>query len=179
MVGGVVATGVMTGVFDLWRSTRRGRPVRAGGAGWRIPPEVVAMRTASRAGWRRRMTRQQRERFTLASHFAYGAGMGALYGAWRGGSGGACCAAGEAGRGVLFGLAVYGVSYGMWLPATGLVAPVNKQGAWMTGALLSGHVAYGAVLGTVVGRGLRREGSRQELEASQRCGSRTRGSGRR
>jgi hypothetical protein len=144
LAGGVAATAAMTAAFALMDQggTRRKRG---------LPPKVVAMRMAGRAGLRAGMTRGQRAAWTAAAHFGYGAAMGAVYGALRGER---RRLANETAVGVAFGLAVWASSYAGWLPVGGLTAWPWRQGARMNGTLLAGHAVYGAILGlTTAGSG--------------------------
>ena len=108
-----------------------------------LPPRQVTEGVAEKAGVNEKLDEDEREAATWASHFAYGAACGALYGALSG--------RGAAGRpalsGVGFGLAVWGVSYLGWLPAAGILAPATKHPARRNALMIAAHVVWGATTG--------------------------------
>ena len=53
--------------------------------------------------------------------------------------------------GILFGTAVWLVSYQGWVPALGIMAPPSRDRPGRPQAMLAAHLLYGAVLGVVVG----------------------------
>lgn len=84
--------------------------------------------------------------FSVAGHVAYGSMMGGLYGLWRGErSGGAM-------SGVAFGLGVWAVSYGGWVPMAGLLRPPHREEPNRELRLILAHLTYGAALGLAYGR---------------------------
>src|SRR4030095_17099205 len=88
-----------------------------------------------------------------AGHFRCGAADGAVYGAlpWT---------RRNLTSGVLYGLAVWAGSYGGWLPAAGLAAPLGRRTKEHIGLMVLAHVMWGSVLGASVrrlGDGRRRE----------------------
>ncbi len=55
-------------------------------------------------------------------------------------------------HGVVFGLAVWGLSYKGWIPAAGLLPPPEHDRRGRQGSMVLAHCVYGAILGTTVGR---------------------------
>jgi uncharacterized membrane protein YagU involved in acid resistance len=83
---------------------------------------------------------------TTASHAGFGAGAGALYGAT------AWVWPPSVWTGVLFGLAVWLVSYRGWIPALGLMPPPEQDAQGRTVTTAAAHVVYGATLGSMARR---------------------------
>ena len=108
-----------------------------------LPPREVAEGLAEKVGVVEELDERERVAATWASHFAYGAACGALYGALSG--------RGADGRpalaGVGFGLAVWGVSYLGWLPAAGILAPATQHPARRNALMIAAHVVWGATTG--------------------------------
>jgi putative membrane protein len=73
-------------------------------------------------------------------HYAFGAGMGALYALIADSFPGACV-----GAGTLFGAAVYAGAHAAAVPALGLAPSPMRNGVKQESAELAGHLAYGAV----------------------------------
>ena len=83
---------------------------------------------------------------TVAGHFAYGTANGVLF---------SLAAPHLPGRGVtkgvLFGLVLLVVSYGGWVPAVGILPPLDEQKRARFATLTLAHLVYGAVLGWAAG----------------------------
>src|SRR5688500_16069391 len=113
-----------------------------------LPPREIAEEVAEKAGVVEHMDEGQRQAATWASHFAYGAACGALYGALSG--------EGADERPVLagagFGLAVWAGSYLGWLPAAGILAPATKHPARRNALMIAAHLVWGATAGLAVER---------------------------
>ena len=113
-----------------------------------LPPREIAEEVAAKAGVVEHMDEGQRQAATWASHFAYGAACGALYGALSG--------EGADERPVLagvgFGLAVWAGSYLGWLPAAGILAPATKHPARRNALMIAAHLVWGATTGLAVER---------------------------
>ncbi len=111
-----------------------------------LPPREITEEVADKAGAIEHMDEEQRQAATWASHFAYGAACGALYGALSG--------EGADERPVLagvgFGLAVWAGSYLGWLPAAGVLAPATKHPARRNALMIAAHLVWGATTGLVV-----------------------------
>jgi hypothetical protein len=108
-----------------------------------LPPRMITTRVTRNAGAEALVeTRSRRDVMTYASHFGYGAAMGAAYGTVAERLPGAPVT-----RGVLWGLAVWAGSYLGWLPLSGLRASPTRLPAGREALLFTAHVVYGAALG--------------------------------
>jgi uncharacterized membrane protein YagU involved in acid resistance len=108
-----------------------------------LPPRQIAMRLAERADAHPERWREpSRESVSAVAHFGYGSSAGALYGL-------ASASAHDhvLGRGVLFGLALWAVSYAGWLPLLDVHHPTRDQPRRVEAMVMAGHVVYGATLG--------------------------------
>ena len=127
---------------------------------YRLPPRQVTMSILSASSSKRDLDESERTNATLVSHFAYGAACGALY-------------APVAGRlrppavvgGIAQGLAVWTVSYLGVLPALGILEPATRRPAERNVLMITAHVVWGAVVGSLVERML------QEDDHAARAGS--------
>lgn len=85
-------------------------------------------------------------RIAPAAHLAFGALAGMLFGLLRrilpGVPG--------PGLGVLFGLAVWGVSYRGWVPALGILPPPEHDRPGRPEVMVAAHLVFGLVLGVLV-----------------------------
>lgn len=111
-----------------------------------MPPEKITARLLDQAGWRSRGRRTQ-DVLSAVSHLGFGAAAGTIF------------AAVEARpqppfpavpAGILFGAAVWFVSYQGWVPALGIMAPPSRDRPGRPQAMLAAHLVYGAVLGALV-----------------------------
>ena len=111
-----------------------------------LPPRQVTEGVAEKAGVNEHLDEEERAAATWASHFAYGAACGALYGALPG--------EGVDRRPVLagvgFGLAVWAVSYLGWLPAAGSISPATEHPARRNALMIAAHVVWGATTGAAL-----------------------------
>jgi uncharacterized membrane protein YagU involved in acid resistance len=106
-----------------------------------LPPRQITERAAEAAGVADDMTEGEKDAAAAASHFAFGAGAGALYGLLaphlpRGTAGG-----------VAYGLAVWAGSYLGWLPAAGLYKRPEHEPAGRHADLILSHIVWGVALG--------------------------------
>jgi uncharacterized membrane protein YagU involved in acid resistance len=106
-----------------------------------LPPRQITMKLAREAGVEHHMDAQERSAATMLSHFAYGAAGGALYATTHEPR------KNGAGKGVLFGLLVWGVSYLGWLPAAGVLSPATEHPARRNLLMIAAHVIWGGVMG--------------------------------
>lgn len=132
---GVVATGAMS---LLMVGARRAGVMGA------MPPEKITARFLNRLGVRR--SRRQQDAAATVMHFAFGALGGALFGPSRGRG-----PLPPVLRGVLFGSAVWFVSYQGWVPGLGIMPPPGRDRPGRPQAMLAAHWVYGAVLGLLAG----------------------------
>ena len=148
-IGGFVATVPMTTVMGV---LHRQLP-------WwqrfRLPPREITTNLLAKTGVRHRVPRETESVAVAAGHFAYGAAAGAIYGAlpWT---------RRDLTSGVLYGLAVWAGSYGGWLPAAGLAAPLGRRTKEHIVLMVLAHVMWGSVLGASVRR--LGDGGRSEQE---------------
>lgn len=142
VLAGVAGTALMTpvqlvGMRVLPRSERD-----------RWMPKQVFTNLAGKVGLRRHLDRDQEDALAVAAHFGYGATFGALYALWRRGRG-------SLPTGILFGLAIWAISYAGYLPASGLTRPPDQHDAYSMTRLAVAHVVYGAALGLLTGHARR------------------------
>jgi hypothetical protein len=141
-LAGLVATGPMTLAMKLMHEQL------PHGERYPLPPRQVTEGLAEKASVNQHLDEEEREAATWASHFAYGASCGALYGAL----------AGErldrhpllAGAG--FGVAVWAGSYLGWLPAAGIIAPATEHPPRRNALMIAAHVVWGATTAAAVGK---------------------------
>jgi hypothetical protein len=111
-----------------------------------LPPRQVAEGLAEVAGVNEHLDEEDREAATWASHFAYGAACGALYGAVSGGALGRHAALSGAG----FGAAVWAGSYLGWLPAAGILTPATEHPPRRNALMIAAHVVWGVTAALVI-----------------------------
>lgn len=116
---------------------------RAGLMG-RMPPEKITARALDSLGIRR--SREQQDLLASLFHIGFGAAAGALF-----------CPAQRALRlplspllqGIAFGTGVWAVSYAVWVPALGIMAPPTRDRRARPQMMLAAHWVYGALLGAL------------------------------
>jgi hypothetical protein len=133
---GLVATAPMTAVLE---GVRRILPPHMRDP---LPPRQITERAAEAAGVAVDMTEGEKDAAAAASHFAFGAGAGALYGALA-----PHLPGGPITGGIGYGLAVWAGSYLGWLPAAGLYKRPEHEPDGRHADLILSHVVWGAVLG--------------------------------
>lgn len=106
-----------------------------------LPPRQVTEGMAEKAGVNEHLDEGERVAATWASHFAYGAACGALYGAL---TSGARADSRPLLAGAGFGVAVWAGSYLGWLPAAGILAPATRHPARRNALMIAAHVVWGA-----------------------------------
>ncbi|HYP52071.1 MAG TPA: DUF1440 domain-containing protein [Pyrinomonadaceae bacterium] len=114
-----------------------------------LPPRRVTMNVAEAAGVveeEEQLRESEKRAMTLAAHFAYGAGAGALYGPLA-----RQVPLPPVVSGAAYGLAVWAGSYLGWLPAAGLLAPATEHPARRTALMIAAHLVWGASAGALVG----------------------------
>ena len=111
-----------------------------------LPPRQVTEGMAEKAGVNEQLDEDDREAATWASHFAYGAACGALYGALSGEG----VDRHPVLAGVSFGVAVWAGSYLGWLPAAGIIAPATEHPPRRNALMIAAHVVWGATTGVAV-----------------------------
>ncbi|HYG54267.1 MAG TPA: hypothetical protein VD965_03110 [Burkholderiales bacterium] len=140
-LAGLAATAAMTlAMGALWRRLpRRER--------YPLPPREITSTLAARTGIERHLDERQRVDATLLSHFAYGAGAGALFPV--------LARRASVPRGIAYGLGVWAASYLGWLPAMRVLRPATQHPAARNALMLAAHVVWGAML-AINANGLRR-----------------------
>lgn len=139
-IGGFVGTVPMTAVMELGH---RALPERER---YPLHPRLITTRLAHDAGMVGQLDDNDWARVSLGAHFAYGAAMGALYGAVAG-------LPGPAGlKGLVHGLGVWGGNYLGLLPALGILSPATEHPPRRTAVMIAAHLVWGAVVGAVVER---------------------------
>ncbi len=108
-----------------------------------LPPRQITMKMAAKAGAKDKLDQpQERTAATLAGHFSYGVGAGAVYplaAGWLPWPGWL--------RGVVYGLALWLISYMGWVPAANLLPKPSDTPARRNALMIAAHVVYGAALG--------------------------------
>lgn len=137
-IAGAVATLPMTATIE---SVNRSLPPRQQR---HLPPRQITEELARRTGTERDAGEKGLDLATMASHFAFGAAMGAGYGliAER-------LRLSPAIGGIGFGLAVWASNYAGVLPALGLQRWPGERPAYRNATMIAGHIVWGAVLGKV------------------------------
>src|SRR5919107_6401562 len=141
-LGGLAATGPMTLAMKLMHEELP-REER-----YPLPPRQVTEGLAEKAGVNGQLDEEEREAATWASHFAYGAACGALYGALSGER----TDSHPLLAGVGFGVAVWAGSYLGWLPAAGITSPATEHPARRNALMIAAHVVWGAGVGVALER---------------------------
>jgi hypothetical protein len=113
-----------------------------------LPPRQVTEGLAEKASVSEDMDEEDREAATWASHFAYGAACGALYGAVSGEK----IDEHSLLAGVGFGLAVWAGSYLGWLPAAGIISPATEHPARRNALMIAAHAIWGATTAVALDR---------------------------
>jgi hypothetical protein len=116
------------------------------------PPEALTEGALRRADALEEKSKGTVDLLAVASHFAFGAAGGALFGLLsRHGAPGAP----RLPMGIAFGVGVWATSYRGWIPALDMLPPEQRRGRAGTTAMIAAHAVYGATLGALEGtRGL-------------------------
>lgn len=146
-LAGFVATLPMT-IFML--ATQRFLPKRQQ---YRLPPEMITSELAHRAHIRHRLNKQLVLGATLASHFGYGAAMGAAYGPLH-----RRVPLPAIAQGVLFGLIVWATSYLGLLPLLGISASGHREPVRRNLMMIAAHTVWGASMGATADMLFREQG---------------------
>lgn len=130
-MGGAAATGSMSAFFGL---------SDVSGYMNNEPPRLIVQKFLPM------LSPDETDAAAVVAHVGYGVSAGTLYGAlvkprWRGLI-----------TGVVYGLAIWAISYEGWVPALGIMPPPQKDKPSRALTLLLAHVVYGGTLGVVAGR---------------------------
>jgi len=137
VLSGIVATAFMSAIMLMAK--------RLGLMG-EMPPEKITASLLDRAGWRSRGRRTQ-DALSAVSHLGFGAAAGVLFAAVERRPQPPLPAVPA---GILFGAAVWFVSYQGWVPALGIMPPPSRDRPGRPPAMLAAHLVYGAVLGALI-----------------------------
>jgi uncharacterized membrane protein YagU involved in acid resistance len=118
-----------------------------------LPPRQITQELARKLGFEGELTERQHEALALASHFAYGAAMGGIYGLVTGGA-----VPRGALSGMLFGLGVWSASYLGLLPALDVLPPATEHPARRNALMILAHLVWGSSVGALT----------QQMEGSTR-----------
>lgn len=132
---GLVATVPMTVAMEALRACLPREQVR------RMPPREVVDRTVEKTGEADELDEQTRTAITTVAHFGFGAAAGALYGALAGKRRSTATA------GIIYGLSVWALAYGVGLPSLGLHPAAADDTSERNEVLIASHVVWGAALG--------------------------------
>lgn len=122
-----------------------------------LPPGQITARLTRAVGLRRKTNRHEHNLLTFLGHFGYGTAAGAIYAPIA-----HMLKVPSLLGGVVYGLAVWFVSYVGWLPAFHILPPATKQPDKRNVLMITSHIVYGASLGWLLER--MREKSREETE---------------
>ena len=139
-LAGFVATLPMT-IFML--ATQRFLPKRQQ---YELPPEMITKDLARKMHMRHHLNKQLILGATTASHFGYGAAMGAAFGPVQ-----KRVSLPAIAQGVLYGLLVWAASYLGLLPLLGISASGHKEPLRRNLMMIAAHVVWGAALGATAG----------------------------
>jgi uncharacterized membrane protein YagU involved in acid resistance len=143
-ISGTIATIPMTAVMGALHSTlpQEREPV---------PPVQITASLAEKAGAADTAEDGWLAPTSLAAHFGYGAATGALYGPAA-----SFFRLPPLAGGIIYGLAVWAVSYLGYLPALDIRKPAHQDPPQRTAMMVAAHVVWGATLGLVYSRLQRR-----------------------
>jgi uncharacterized membrane protein YagU involved in acid resistance len=115
-----------------------------------LPPRQVTEGMAAKAGISQHLDEDERQKATWASHFGYGASVGAFYGALSEGLEALGLEGHSAVAGACFGVGVWAGSYLGWLPAAGIIRPATEQPMRRNALMITAHVVWGVTAGLIV-----------------------------
>jgi uncharacterized membrane protein YagU involved in acid resistance len=113
-----------------------------------LPPRRITLRALRKVGLRPHihLNEAQRRGLTLAAHFGYGTGAGALFGLFAPRNTREAVSAG-----VGYGLLVWAASYLGLMPALDLHPSATRESPGRNAMMIAAHVAWGAALGAGAG----------------------------
>jgi uncharacterized membrane protein YagU involved in acid resistance len=137
--GGLVATVPMSAVMLIghrWLPWRQRDP---------LPPQQITNEALASVDLHDDLDSHERAALAVFNHFAYGAGMGLLYG----GLTAAAPSTNRVSSGIAYGLAVWTASYLGLVPALGLYRSAVQEPAGRNALMIAAHVVWGASLGVM------------------------------
>lgn len=148
MVGGFVASWVMTRFQELWLTIdakRKGKPVaKSMPESQTEPATVVVAEAISTKVFHHQLTAREKQPAGQAVHYAFGGGMGALYGAAA-----ELMPSVTAGQGMLYGTGLWFAGDEVAVPLLRLSVPPTETPATTHVYALASHLVYGLTLETV------------------------------
>lgn len=109
------------------------------------PPEVLTEEALGRADLLEEKSVETVHAFAVASHFAFGAAGGALFGLLRR----VAPMPPAVPSGIAFALGIWGASYRGWIPAMNLLPAEQHPGRRGTLVMIAAHAVYGATIGAL------------------------------
>jgi putative membrane protein len=148
MIGGVVASWVMTRFQELWLTIDAKRKGKAASKSMpeskTEPATVVVAEAISSKVFHHQLTPQEKQPAGQAVHYAYGSGAGALYGAAA-----EIMPSVTAGHGTLYGTGLWFAGDEVAVPLLRLSEPPTQTPATTHVYALASHLVYGLTLETV------------------------------
>ena len=108
-----------------------------------LPPAQITKQFTKFVGIHDELEHEGRLAATVASHFGYGASVGAIYGL----AAEPRSATQAAVSGMAFGMGVWAASYAGWLPAAGLYKSAAREPRERHAMMIAAHLVFGAGLG--------------------------------
>ncbi len=130
VLAGLAGTAVMSAAMAASRA--------AGAMRREVPPRVISDHAERAIGVRHHLSRPAFEASWVANHLAYGAAAGVAYAAIDRRFGPSPLVAGPA-----FGVSLWIISYGGWLPAVGLYPPPTEDAPDRVATMIAHHLIYG------------------------------------
>jgi uncharacterized membrane protein YagU involved in acid resistance len=103
-----------------------------------LPPEQITQEIAAQTGIKKYLNGSQQQALTIASHFGYGAGTGALYSLLF-----ARLPVHRVAKGAIWGIIVWAVSYLGWLPAADILPPATEHSKRRNWLMIISHLVWG------------------------------------
>jgi hypothetical protein len=113
-----------------------------------LPPRLIVESAAEKLDVEDDLREEDEFALTVASHFAYGATTGAIYGQGLG----IQRMEPSVASGIVYGLGVWTVSYLGLLPGLGLLTPATEHPARRNALMIAAHIVWGAALGATARR---------------------------
>jgi hypothetical protein len=168
--------GLLRRIADTWRGAQAGVAAtaamsllllvaRRAGISGQLPPRAIVDTAAEQLPEGSQPDEEEREAAAGVAHFLFGAAAGALFGLATSGLRRIWL---SAVLGLLYGSAVYVVSYMGWIPSLGILPPSDEDRPGRVATMVGGHWVYGATLGIVMALARRRRTLKEQ--ARQRFG---------
>lgn len=164
--------GFLRRIADTWRGAQAGvaataamsllmLAARRAGISGELPPRVIADKAAEQLPEGSQPDEEERETAAGVAHFLFGAAAGALFGLASSGLRRVWI---SALLGLIYGSAVYVVSYMGWIPSLGILPPSDEDRPGRVATMVGAHWVYGATLGIVVALARRRRMLKEQAE---------------